>query len=280
MKKISIIITCAFALISIIIIGCAKNVLNYGDIQKLDDTQALLKINYASQYANNRSVFFRINGQRVSYLVTGRTPFPGGGYNTGGANSADFMQIASGTTKFSVILPRKVDNGTDSLELFSTNIQLVGGKSYVLHVTDTSATTQTLLVEQKFNLPDTTLSRFNFVNLMPNVPAIDLYYGSTAVTVADQSADSLLVGNIGYLQASADFTIRYNGLNPTTGLTTNKIFKIRPAGAAKTAATLLATYTSASVPVNQRIFTAFASGYSGKSATSTQRAFISFTLIR
>lgn len=278
MKRISIIAICTMVVVSAVIVGCVKNVLNYGDIKKLDDTQALLKINYASQYANNRTVFFKINGQRVSYLVTGRTPFPGGGYNTGGANSADFMQVPAGDVKFAVGLPRKVDNGTDSLELYSTTVQLTGGKIYVLHVTDTAATTKSLLTEQNFTLPDSTIARFNFINLMPNVPAIDLYYGSAAVTATDQSTDSLLVGNVAYMQASREFTIRYNGL--LNGVTTNKIFKIRPAGAPTNATSLLATYTSASVPANQRVFYAFASGYSGKVSPSTQRPYISFTLIR
>ncbi|MEO6524826.1 MAG: DUF4397 domain-containing protein [Mucilaginibacter sp.] len=270
MKKISIITVCALAIVSVVIFGCVKNRLNYGDIEKFDGaSQSLLKINYASQYANNRLVYFKINDQRISYLVTGRTPFPGGGYNTGGGSTADFMQVNSGDVKFSVALPHKIDNGTDSLELFTTNVQLSAGKSYVLHVTDTAATEKAILTEETFARPDSLSARFHFINLMPNVPAIDLYYGATLATAVDQSTDSLIVGNVAYLQSSPDFLMK-------SGVIKN--WKIRPAGAAKTAATVLAVYTSTSVPLDRRTYAAYSSGYSGK--TNTQKPYISFTLIR
>jgi hypothetical protein len=271
MKKISIISACILLAVACVI-GCKKNIINYGSVELQDDTKALLKFNYASQYANNRSVYLKINDQRVSNLITGRTPFPGGGYNTGGSSTTDFLQVTPGTIKISVGLPRKVDNGTDSIILYSTTIDIAAAKNYVVHITDTAATTKTVLTEEVFTKPDSLVSRFHFINLMPNVPAIDLYYGATAANATDQSTDSLLVSNIAYLQNSADFTIKMSGAN--------KIFKIRPAGAAKTAATLLATYTTTSVPNSRRSFTAFASGYSGKVSPSTQRPYISIFLIR
>jgi len=271
MKKISII--ALFTLVAgLIIAGCTKNILNYGDIDKLSADKALLKINYGSQYANNRSVFIKINDQRVSSLITGRTPYPGGGYNTGGGNTADFLQVVAGDVKISIVQPKKINDGTDSIVLYSTTLNLAAGKYYTAHITDTAATTKTVLTEENFAMPDSLVSRFHFINLMPNVPAIDLYYGSALITAVDQSTDSLLVGNIAYLQNSPDFTLRINGAN--------KIFKIRPAGAAKNAATLLATYTTTSVPNSRRSFAAFATGYSGKVSPSTQRPYISFFLIR
>jgi len=269
MKKITIISICILAIV-IVVAGCKKNIINYGDIQKLDGSEALLKINYASQYANNRSIFLKINDVRVSNLITGRTPFPGGGYNTGGASTNDFLTIFNpGTVKISVVLPHKPDVGTDSLELYSTTIQLAAGKKYVAHITDTATTTKTLLTEENFTKPDSSFSRYRFTNLMPNVPAIDLYYGATSSTAADQSSDSLLVSNVGYLTISPEFLLK---VMPARN------WKIRPAGAAKTKATVLATYTSASVILSQRVYTIFASGYSGK--TNTQKPYVSFFLVR
>jgi hypothetical protein len=269
MKKNSIIAICAIALAAIVI-GCGKVALDYGNIQKLDDSQALLRINYVSQYANNRSVFFKVNDQRISSAVTARTPYPGGGYNTGGGNTADFLQFPAGTINFSVVMPHKIDNGTDSLVLYTTTFQLAGGKAYSAHITDTLANTKSLLTEETLMLTDSSYSRFHFVNLMPNVPAMDLYYGSAAVTATDQSTDSLIVGNVAYLQNTPDFRIKINGAN--------KIWKIRAAGAAKNNTTVIASYTSTSVPASTRVFTAFASGYNGK--TNTQKPYISFFLVR
>jgi len=270
MKKKSIITACAIALIAIIV-GCSKVVLDYGDIQLLDSNQALLKVNYVSQYSNNRSVYFKVNDTRVSGLLTARTPFPGGGFNTGGGSTADFLQVPSGSIQFSVGMPHKVDNGTDSLILYTTTLQLTAGKYYSVHISDTAATTKNVLTEEIPVRPDTGFARFHFVNLMPNVPAIDLYYGATSSTAADQSTDSLLVGNVAFMSNSPDFLLRVTA--------TNKIWKIRPAGSAKTAANVLAFYgVSTSVPTNQRVFTAFASGYSGK--TNTQKPYISFFLVK
>lgn len=270
MKKNSIISACIlFAIVCVT--GCKKNIINYNFVDYQDPSKALLKFNYASQYANNRSVYLKINDQRVSSLITGRTPFPGGGYNTGGSSTPDFLSVTPGNLKISIGMPKKVDNGSDSLVLFSTNISVAAGKNYSLHITDTAATTKTVLTEENFTRPDTLTARYRFINLMPNVPAIDLYYGSAAVSpsTTDQSMDSLVVGNVNYLAITPEFKMR-------AGVT--KIWKIRPAGAAKTVATILAYYTSSGSVLNQRVYTAFASGYSGK--TNTQKPYVSFYLIR
>ena len=270
MKKISIIALCTLAVV-VIFGGCTKNVINYGDIDKLSDADALLKINYVSQYANNRSVFIKINDQRISSLITGRTPYPGGGYNTGGGNTADFLQVLAGDVKISVVQPKKINDGTDSIVLYTTTVNLAAGKYYVAHITDTAATTKTVLTEENFTLPDSLTTRYHFLNLMPNVPAIDLYWGTATTT--DQSTDSLLVGNVAFLANTPDFTIK----NATT---TFKTFKIRAAGAAKTSATVLASYLPTTMSTSRRSYTAFATGYNGKVSPSTQRPYISFFLIR
>jgi hypothetical protein len=270
MKKISIITIGTVAFIVAIIVGCGKVVLNYGDVQLLDNTQATIKINNESLYANNRSVFYKINDVRVSGLFTARSPFPGGGYNTGGNNTADVLQVPAGTVKLSVVLPHKIDNGTDSVVLYTTTLQLDGGQSYTVHMADTAANTQTLLTKENLTLTDSSYCRMHFVNLMPNVPAIDVYYGTAATTVADQSTDSLFVGNLAFMKNSDDVKFKMNGAN--------RIWKIRTAGSAKTN-NVLASYTSTSVPTSQRVFVGFALGYNGKT-TTVQKPYISFILIR
>jgi hypothetical protein len=249
------------------IVGCTKNVIDYGTNEKLTADQALLKINYTSYYFNNRSVFFKINDQRISGLLTARTPFPGGGYNTGGSSSPDFLAVTPGDLRLSVVLPHKIDNGTDSIVLYTTTLQIAAGKNYVAHIADTAATTKTFLTEENFTRPDTSYARYKFVNLMPNVPAVDLYYGTSATS---HTLDTLIAGNVPYLAATNEIRLKSGQ---------SKTWKIRPAGAALTTATILASYTSASTFLNQRVYTAFASGYSGIT-TVPRRPYISFFLIR
>lgn len=247
--------------------GCTKNVLDYGEVEKLNSDQALLKVNYASYYYNNRAIAIKINDKRVSSVITARTPFPGGGYNTGGSSTADFLAVTPGNLKISIILPKKKDDGTDSLVLYSTSFQIQPGKNYVAHITDTAATTKSVLTEENFVRPDTAYCKYRFINLMPNVPSVDLYYGTSAT---DNTKDSLLAGNVNYLNITNEIRLRS---------AQSKTWKIRPAGAAITTATVLANYTSASTFLNQRVYTIFASGYSGI-ATAPRRPYVSFFLIR
>lgn len=144
------------------------------------------------------------------------------------------------------------------------------GKTYIAHITDTAANTKSVLTQENVALPDTNYARFHFLNLMPNVPAVDIYYGTVATTVADQKSDSLMVSNLGYLKNSGDIKFKINGANG--------IWKIRAAGAPRINNTI-ASYTSTSVPLSQRVFCGFALGYSGKTTTA-QKPYISFLLVR
>jgi hypothetical protein len=269
MKKISILSICAIAM-TLLIVSCGKALLDYGDIQNFDSSKILLKINYVSAYANNRSVYFKINDQRVSNLLTWRTPFPGGGYNTGGANNSNLLQVTAGSVTLSVAQPHKIDNGQDSIVLYTTTFQAAGGGNYTIHITDTAATTKSVVTQENLAIPDSSVARYRFINLMPNVSNIDLYFGTAATTAADQSTDSLILGNVPYMQISQEFQMK---------ATISKTWKLRPAGAAKTAATLLASYASTSSVLNQRVYTVMACGYNGKTTTA-QKPYVSFFLIR
>lgn len=246
--------------------GCGKNVIDYGDVEKITD-QPLLKINYASMYSDDRFVVISFNGKRVTSRIQGRTPFPGGGYNTRGDVRADYLTATPGPVEIKVALPYKVDIGMDSVELYKTTVNVEKGKRYVAHLTDTAAFTKTVLTEENFLMPDSGFAVYRFINLMPNVPSIDLYYGTSAT---DHTADRLVAGNVKYLQTSDYFKL--NRFSART-------WKIRPAGAALTTATVLASYTSANTLQNQRSYVVYALGYSGIT-TPARKPYVSFFNIR
>lgn len=238
--------------------ACEKNKISYGESSVIASDQALLKINYESFYALNPSVQIVLNGNRVSPLLLGRTPFPGGGYNTIGDSRPDYLVITQGEVTMKISIPNKGTN-TDSVVLYNTSMTLEAGKYYTAHITDTAAKTQNVLLIDDPVRPDSNYSKFKFVNLMPNVAAVDLYYGTTVVAV-----------NIPYKGASNYFTM----MIPSTTLA----WTIRPAGASATSPAL-ATYTSVATNANQRIYTAFAVGYSG-STDAARKPYISFLLNR
>ena len=252
--------TIIYTLLAVVLLsaGCKKNEIKYGEFDNVSPEQALLKINFVSGYASNPAVQFVINGERVSTLITSRTPFPGGGFNTGGGSTPDYLALTPGSKEFKVSIPKKGTN-TDSIVLFTTNFNIEAGKAHVAHITDTASKTKILVTNEDLTKPDSGFVKLKFVNLMPNVPAIDLYYGTNKVA-----------SNIAYLAASDYFTMQV----PSTSLA----WAIREAGAAPTS-TALATYSSASTTANQRIFTAFALGYKG-STDAVRKPYISFLVNR
>ena len=222
-----------------------------------DPSKALLKINYLSAYSLNPSVQLSIDKVRVSGLISGRTPFPGGGYNVNGSNFPDYLAVKPGTLVLDVAIPKKVTN-VDSVLLFTTPITLEATKNYTVHITDTLAKTKMVLVEDNINPPAVNEVKYKFLNMMPNVAAIDLYYGTTLVAT-----------KIPYLGSSPYFTM-------PSSTTVALAWSIREAGTSATS-TALATYTSINTVINQRVYTAFALGYKGATATNT-KPYISFLL--
>ena len=257
MKKIFINSLIAASLL--IVAGSCKKEINYkADRTFVDPTNALLKINYGSAYALNPSVQLSINGERVSGLITGRTPFPGGGYNTNGSNFPDYLVVKPGANILKISIPKKLTN-VDSVVLFTGNLTLDSGKNYTAHVTDTLANTKMVVLQDNMTFANLGYSKYRFVNMMPNVSFIDLYYGT--VKVADA---------IPYLGNSPYFYIAV----PATALT----WSIRETGTSPTS-TALATYISSNTHITQRVYTAFAMGYKGSAATTT-KPYVSFFLSR
>jgi hypothetical protein len=252
----------AFVLLAagVLVYSCKKNTLSVAPFDKTDG-QAHFKVNYASPYKNNPAVQVKIDGNRVSNNITYNTPFPGGGLNTGGSNNADYMNFAPGSHTMSLSIP-KVGTGEDSIELFKTTVELNGDVPYTLHVTDTAANTQALLLTDIVNLPDSGISRFSFINLVPG-SSMDLYFGPLK-----------LASNVAYKASTDTFSI------PAA---TSYQFALRLAGSAPTS-TALATYpitgtTTYAIP-NQRAFTAYARGYTGLVSPDIRRVMLSFLYVK
>ncbi|MES2651461.1 MAG: DUF4397 domain-containing protein [Bacteroidota bacterium] len=252
------------ALIAILLFnGCKKNAINYSDFEYVSPDQARIKVNYNVAFRNDPFVQIKVNGVRVSGTnVITRFPFPGGGLNTNGGNTGDYLPVTPGNTEVSISIPKRGTN-IDSVEIYKTTMTTAAGKHYSLHVADTLAT-KGLPVEEDISYPDSGIVKFRFTNLMPNVPAVDLYIGSV-----------LIMPNIAFMAISAPFTL------PISQVNVSSTWAIRPAGAAPTS-TALATYNSASTLLSKRVYTVFATGYSGFPSTGTdkRRPFVSFYYVK
>jgi hypothetical protein len=246
----------AVALFSTMLIvgGCEKNEIKYGEFDVVTPEQALVKVNFVSSYITNPQINISIDGNRVSNPITSRTPFPGGGLNTGGGSTADYMALTPGAHTIKIAVPQK-GTGVDSLKLYEAPITIEGGKAQTIHITDTAASTQMVMFTDDRTRPDSGIIRYRFVHLMPNVPALDLYFGTTKVAE-----------NVQYKEGK-EFTMSV----PPASVA----WAVRPAGAAP-ASTALASYPNASTITNRRVYTVFAVGYSGLVSPDPRRPFLSF----
>lgn len=237
---------CFSTTVLMLLTSCEKNELNTTEVNKLTDNEAEVKVMFASFYRSNPRIYIKINDQLVSSVLTTFTPFPGGGLNTGGGSTADYLRVTSGQNRFSVAVP-KFGTNEDSLQLASVEHSVVAGKKYSLYFADTSANTTSLLVEDSLSAPDSGYIRYKFVNMMPDAPGgLDLYVGTVKVASA----------------------IPYKGVSPSFELPTNNTsstWAIREAGGT----TNRVTYASASSLSNQRVFTVIARGYYSITSTST-----------
>lgn len=249
--------------------SCDKAIQDFGEVDFMTANDVIVKINMASVYPDDRYMYVKFNDARITPLIRAREPFPGGGYNTRGDSRPDFLKYTAGLVNVKVALPHKVDRGLDSLILYETQINFEAGKRYTLHVTDTSALTKMILSEEDLSRPDSTFARYRFTNLMPNVPAVDLYYGAAAGT-AEPTQDSLVATNVKYLESSDYFL-----LNRITART----WKVRAAGAPVTNASVLAMYSNAGAVLDRRAYTIYALGYQGY-ATAIMKPYVSFFLVR
>lgn len=255
MKK--ILITASIAALGFAFAGCEKSKDYKAPFVRTGADDALLKVIYASAYSANPSVQISIDDVRVSGLITGRTPFPGGGYNTAGSNFPDYMVVAPGSRKLSIAIPKKGTN-VDSIVFYTTQIELRARGNHTLNVMDTLTKTKSVLVEDTVALPAPGTVKYRFINLMPNAPKLDLYYGTVRVATGIEYNTPGVVFVMPF-QAASSWNIRETGTSPTS--------------------TVLATYPTGSTMTDQRMFTAFAMGYKG-STSANLKPYISFSINR
>lgn len=241
-----IIKTSIFLLLSVVLFTACKRESVVPSPSETTEGLANLKVIYAMPYVVDVPVQVKVNDKAVSNLITCTTPFPGGGLNTGGGSYDHYIGVQPGAVKVSIAVPQK-GTAVDSLPFFNGTVTLEANKYYSLFVTDTAANAKQYLVTENVQRPvDPLTTRYKFVNVMPNQPALDLYFD--AIKVAS---------NVPYLGTSADFIVPRDSAVKLT---------IRPAGAPFTDAPIYtyptATSSKYSVPKN-RVMTIYANGYSG-----------------
>ena len=249
MKK-TIIYSCIAS--AICLLGCEKNEINVAKFE-LVKGKAFFKVNYSSPYAKNPAVQLKINGERISNTITYSTPFPGGGLNTGGSSSADYLSLSTGKTTLSISIP-KTGTSEDSVLLYTTEVNLQADVYQTLHVTDTTDNTQSVMVTDMSSKPDSGVSKFRFVNLIPG-SKIDLLFGTT-----------VLAEGIDYKNATDTFSI-------VAG--TVQQFRIRVNGTATNIGTYPTTVSGTYTIPNQRAMTIYARGYLGMPTSDVRRPHVS-----
>jgi hypothetical protein len=235
--------------------ACEKNSFKVKDNIFIEG-KASLKVNFFSSYRANPAYHIKLDGVRVSSNLTYATPFPGGGLNTGGGNYADYLAAEPGTHKVSIAIPY-FGTSNDSLELASANITVEADKLYSLYFADTTANTFSMTVEDNITSPDSGFTKYRLLNLMPDLPEVDLYFG----TGSTSTTSTKVAGPVKYKEMSTYFTVPIN---------TGTVWSIRPGGAAATT-TALFSYTNSSTVVNQRVFSISTRGYKAITSSSDPR---------
>lgn len=257
---------------TILMYACTKNdgITNLPySVYGISGTQGQLKINLAFSYTiDYATLLIKVNGKAVSNSLQSRTPFPGGGYNTRGSNFALYLSVPQGSDTIAVVIP-KVGTTTDSVVLYNTTITIPDNATYTLHIADTLVNaslnkTKSVMVQNYINPVDTGFCRFRFVNLIPNLAAVDLYLNGV-----------LIKSNVPYLNATDSFRVK-TGVNApgytSSGTTT---WAVRSAGASATS-TAVASYASVNGLQSQKVMTVFCMGYA--SSTGTKLPYVALTL--
>ena len=244
---------CLIASIGVVFWSCKKNTLTSAPFEYIDG-QALVKINYSCPYLKNPGVIIKINGEKVSSVITYSTPYPGGGLNTGGNTFSDYLAVRPGDDTISLSIPF-LNTNIDSVLLHKAVYKLVANTYQTVHFTDTAAKTLGIITTDASSKPDSGFVQFRFINLIPNSTPIDLYFGTTKVAsaVAFKSSTELFK-----LPAGNSLTWNLH-LADSVGLLKGG-----------------SRYTSASSVANQRVFTIYARGYMGVDSPDIRSPRISF----
>ncbi len=248
MKNINKLLSLSFIAAAIGFSSCDKDSFTPAPTSGVEG-MAQVKLIHASPYfgaTTSPAIQIKINGVRVTSNISYSYPFPGGGSNTQGDNLMEFLSVTPGAATISLGRPNYLSN-TDSIELFSGAMGTVeANKYYDVLISDTAANTKVLLAEQTVAPIDTTVSKFRFANLIPNLPSADIYFGSEKVASA-----------VAYNTVSPEFTIVKDS---------SAKWSLRPAGAAPTS-TAIVTYPTTATGVytvpEARALTVFSRGYTG-----------------
>ena len=265
----------------LIVFSCKGPVEDFGELEPLDDSKAVVKVIIGSSYPNNPLMYVKANGKRITPKILSRQPYPGGGYGTNGDARNEFILLPNGPTVFELAIPRKVDDGTDSLVLHRKEFNLENGGRYTILFADTGANTQSTLMKEDLTVPDSGTFRYQIINLIPNVEAVDLYVGrwasGTGASYHSADHDTLIMSNVKYMEASEPFTIK-SGFKRT--------FKIRPHGADVIESTVIARYSSSATAASnyfeyqdRKVLTIFTMGYYGYSSGALI-PYLSFSITR
>lgn len=230
------------------IIGCEKNTYQVTE-RTVNDGAAQVKLGYFSAYTVTPNTILYVNDAPVSNTLAAPISFPGGGFNMGGLSNGDYLFIKPGSTKISGFRPIQ-GTGNIMTKLFEFTQEFNGNTNYTFYITDTASSTAGFALEDTKVKPDSGFARCKFVNIMPNLPAVDLYKGPNLAGAV------LLQGNISYKAASPSFDITLPLIDS---------FYIRPAGAATTTPPIARRLFSFA---NQRIYTMLARGYNGSTSTN------------
>ena len=237
--------------------ACEKNKL----AQKIEDSPegtAYVKLGYFAQYSNvtNVGVQMKIDSVRVSSLVTSPTPYPGGGFNTGGNSYADYLSMEPGTRNLVLSVP-KVGTNTDSLVRFNGPVNLTEGIRQTIMITDTGANMAATVIADDITPPSPgTVAKGKFFNGIPGTN-IDFYMRTPSGVIAPAK-------NIAYKSVSGYFEF-------TAGIG-NDTLDIVLAGSPYTSATspVLARYIwLAGNIIPGRVYTILSAGYNGLPSTGT-----------
>lgn len=164
------------------------------------------------------------------------------------------MAVPAGDDTISLSIP-KVGSGADSILLHKAVYNLKGDTYQTVHFTDTTTNTLGIITIDAANKPDSGYAQFRFINLIPNSPGVDLYFGNTRVAANVQFKS---VTDTFRLAAGTSLTWALRAPDGTVFLK----------GSSR--------YTSASSVANQRVFTVYARGYMGVDSPDVRSPKISF----
>jgi hypothetical protein len=240
-----------YTFLAIIILGltaCEKNKL--AEKVEVDPSGAAsVKLGYFSQYiaANNVGVQAKFDNERVSNTFTSPTPYPGGGFNTGGNSFADYLAIEPGSKNLIISIP-KVNSETDSVVRFNGPVNLTANVRQTIMLTDTGANTAATVLIDDITPPVTPgMAKAKFFNGMPGT-TLDFYVRtSTGVIVSGAK-------NVPYKSVSNYFEFPAGGSVDTLDVVN--------AGATYPTTTPLARYVWAQTNIiPTRVYTILAAGY-------------------